>query len=395
MNVVLDFQGGSIELDAGDRLIAACDGPRLSDGADPAEAVRQALTGPIDFPPLRDAVVPGDTVIIANDGETPCAPAVISAACEALFEAGVEPGSITVLSSSTPLVPMQLPEGVSFAVHDPDDKTQMSYLATTQEGRRIYLNRKLTDAEFVLPVGRLAYDPAFGYRGPWSSLFPGMSDTETRRSFALRASSDTAPDPDLPSPALLEASEVCWLIGCQFHVGVLGEPSGPIRVVAGLESAVQRRGAEELNANFRFRAPSRAEVVIASVEGGDLNALTAGLNNAVRLTRRGGKIVILSGVQGDVGMNLARVRDAGDPRSALAAVKGGETHADYFVARAIAEATVHADVYLLSKLDPDLVEEMSMTPLGRPEESRRLAAAASDVILVNRADLVRCDAEED
>ncbi|WZO97820.1 lactate racemase domain-containing protein [Isosphaeraceae bacterium EP7] len=393
--MALEFRGGSIELDAGDRLIATCTGPRLSQGADPAEAAFLALAAPLDFPPLRHAVVPGDIVVIANDGETPCAPAVIAAACQVLFDAGVEAGSITVLCSSAPEVPLQLPEGVEFAVHNPDDKEQMSYLATTQEGRRVYLNRRLTDADFVLPVGRLTFDPAFGYRGPWSTLFPGMSDTETRRSFALRSSDDTPPDPDLPSPALLEASEVCWLIGCQFHVGVLGEPSGPIRVVAGLESSVQRRGAEELDANLRFRAPSRAEVVIASVEGSDLDALTAGLNNAVRLARRGGKIVILSGVEGDVGMNLARVRDAGDPRSALAAIKGGEGQPDYFAARAIAEATTHADVYLLSKLDPDLVEEMSITPLSKPEESRRLVAAASDVILVNKADLVRCDADED
>ena len=55
----------------------------------------------------------------------------------------------------------------------------LAYLAATKEGRRIYLNRLLTDADVVIPVGRLGYDPILGHRGPWSVLFPELSDRAT------------------------------------------------------------------------------------------------------------------------------------------------------------------------------------------------------------------------
>ncbi len=72
-------------------------------------------------------------------------------------------------------------------VHDPDDRAQIAYLASTKEGRRVYLNRLLTDADVVVPVGRLGYDPILGFRGPWSLLFPGLSDRETLRGLRDRS----------------------------------------------------------------------------------------------------------------------------------------------------------------------------------------------------------------
>ena len=42
-----------------------------------------------------------------------------------------------------------MPGGVALAVHAPDDRTQMAYLAATSDGRRVYLNR-LSDHLFVL-----------------------------------------------------------------------------------------------------------------------------------------------------------------------------------------------------------------------------------------------------
>ena len=39
--------------------------------ADPAAAVREALSAPIDFPPLSQAVIPDDVVVIAAEVDTP------------------------------------------------------------------------------------------------------------------------------------------------------------------------------------------------------------------------------------------------------------------------------------------------------------------------------------
>ena len=109
------------------------------------------------------------------------------------------------------------------AVHDPDDRSQLAYLATTKEGRRVYLSRHLTDADLVVPVGRIGFDPILDYCGPWSVLFPGLASREI-----LRGASKPAPRRRRCPPGEAaarsnreESLEVSWLLGTQFHVGVI------------------------------------------------------------------------------------------------------------------------------------------------------------------------------
>ena len=48
-----------------------------------------------------------------------------------------------------------------------------------------------------------------------------------------------------------------------------------------------------------------------------------------------------------------------------------------------------ADVYLLSGLDREIVEDLSMVPLDHVDEARRLVAKSPSVIVVSQADLTR------
>ena len=157
-----------------------------------------------------------------------------------------------------------LPAGVVRSVHDPDDRERLAYLATTSQGRRVYLNRLLTDADVVVPIGRLGYDPVLGYRGPWSLLFPELSDRETARSFRSTTSSEW-PDRDQPRLTLSESAEVSWLLGTQFHVGIVAGTRGPAEVIAGLESVVRTDGLRLLDQAWTFEAPAPAELVVVGI----------------------------------------------------------------------------------------------------------------------------------
>ena len=63
--------------------------------------------------------------------------------------------------------------------------------------------------------------------------------------------------------------------------------------------------------------------------------------------------------------------------------------------RQLARALAWADVYLLSSLGTDLVEDLSMIALGRPEEARRLAASCGSCLVVNQAEWTRPIVAED
>jgi len=403
MRVAVEFQDERVDIDVPEgRLVLAWQGPAGHAAAEVPGLVAGALEGPREFPPLRTAIVPGDQVVVAFGADVPEPAAVLAAVCRVLEAAGVETDAVTVLAD--PEAPESLagavPEGVTFKRHDPEDRDNLAYLATTTDGRRVYLNRLLTDADFVLPVGRIAYDSVLGYQGPWGVIYPALSDTETRQAFRARVS-DEPPDRGHPAAPLAESTEVSWLLGCQFQVGLVSGVSGVSGVVAGLGSAVFDQGTRETDEAWGIHTSSRAELVIAGVgrpgvptEVGDV---ARGLATATRLVQRGGKIVVLSKAAGAVGPAVRRLANVDDPRGAASRLKGHETEGDYPAARQLARALAWADVYLLSDLDPDTVEELSMVALERPEEARRLAAVSGSTLVVSRADLARAfvDGETD
>ncbi len=398
MRVVVAFQNECLEIEVPeDRLIARWHGPAGSAPSESGHLVRDALENPRDFPPLRQAVVPGDRVVIALDADIPLARLVLEAIVRVLQEAGVDASTTTVVARPGvgPGLAENLPSGISLTHHDPDDRNQHAYLANTAKGRRVYLNRHLIDADFVLPVGRIGYDPVFGYRGPWSVIFPGLSDQATLKSFRALQSAQR-PDRERPRPALAESTEVSWLLGSQFQLGLVAGFSGLAGAVAGAEAVVRDRGAHALDRAWSFEAESRAELVVVGIGRPGtttrIEDLAEGLATATQLVQRGGKIVALSRADGDIGPALRRLIGAGDPRGGLAALRGHEADHDYTSAQQLARALAWADVYLLSALSQEDVEDLSMIVLDRPEEARRLVAMCGACVFISQAELTRARA---
>ena len=393
MRVAVEFQDEQIELDVPEgRLVASWRGPA---GVDPAEAlglVTRAVESPTGFPPLRLAVVPGDRVVIALGHDVPEPRPVLQAVCAVLESAGVEHESITVLADpdAEEEIAQAVPRGVVFQRHDPEDRKQLAYLAATSDDRRVYLNRLLTDADFVLPIGRIAHDQVLGYRGPWGVIFPDLSDAETRSAFRAKLG-DGPPDRSRPTAALKESNEVGWLLGGQFQIGIVAGVSGMRSAIAGLGTDVLQQGAQEVDEVWSVRASSRAELVVAGIGRPGVPArisdVARGMATAVRLVQRGGKIVVLSRAEGSIGPAMRRIVAAEDPRAAAAALRGHESASDYAAARQLVQALAWADVYMLSSLGPDAVEELGMVGLDRPEEARRLAAISGSCTVVSHADL--------
>ena len=181
--------------------------------------------------------------------------------------------------------------------HDPADRSRMAYLSSTKEGRRVYLNRHVTDADVVIPVGRVGYDPVLGYRGPWSVLFPGLSDQDTGAFYRHRLPADL-PGRAAPPHRLDEPLEVTWLLGSQFHVGLFSGNLGMAEALAGLAEPVRDEGIRRLDRLWNFQAPARAECVVAGIGAAGAEAgigeLVEGLATASRLVNHGGKIVAVS-----------------------------------------------------------------------------------------------------
>src|SRR5262249_36875606 len=130
---------------------------------------------PLDFPSIEQAVVPGDRVTVALDRHTPGGTALVAGIWSALAVRDPDPEQFVVIQPATrmaselpdprALLPEGLRQSVTWKVHDPARSEACSYLASTASGDRIYLAREIVDADFLVSVGPIAFDPLMGYRG--------------------------------------------------------------------------------------------------------------------------------------------------------------------------------------------------------------------------------------
>ncbi len=360
--------------------------------ADPGSAVRAALETPVGFPALRRALTPDDHVVVVLDEQLPRLPELLTAVLEHVSVAHVSPQAMTILCP-LPLSPQKwvndLPEAfrkVRIEVHDPSDRRQLSYLATTRHGRRIYLNRTAVDADQLIVLARRRFDPLLGYSGSAGALYPALSDEAKRKEMCNLLS--LAVPGDKPWPARKEAEEVAWLLGAPFMVQVIEGPGESlVHVLAGLADT-GGEGLRLLNARWRVAVDDLADTVIVSVSGDasrhTFADLAGALACATRVVQPQGRIVLLSQARPALGEGADLLRGAEDPSQALRLLRQ-QAPDDMAAAFQWASAAQRASIYLLSNLPGDTAEELFTTPLDQAAQVKRLLSSAGSYLFLSDA----------
>src|SRR5947208_6402706 len=143
-----------LELDlAADRLSATRRTGSAAVVTDPAADVAEGLEHPFEFPPLRRALTPEDHVVVVIDPTLSDPSMLLAPLLRHITEARIDPGAVTLLcpladqdQSWLEALPDEFQE-VRVEVHNPSDRNHLAYLATTQRGRRVYLNRTAVDPD--------------------------------------------------------------------------------------------------------------------------------------------------------------------------------------------------------------------------------------------------------
>lgn len=367
------------------------------------EAVADALTEPLEFPPLRRCVFPGDRVVLAVDREIPGVETILAGMWREIALANVRPEDVLILQPADRTEPpppdprRELPADVRAAVgwrvHSFEDDANCGYLASSATGDRVYLARDVLDADVVISVGPLAFDPVLGYRGTNSVFYPGLSNAEAGERSRGLGHRELGPDDERPLRSLID--EIGWLLGIQFTVQTLpGADGGAARVIAGASDAVLRQGKRLLNDRWRVRLGTRSDIVVATVDGlaaGDgWRKLGAAVEAARNLVARDGRIVIVSDFTAELGEGMRLVRDSLEPADALQPLRTAAPP-DMLPASQIASAAGWADIFLLSRLDPVVVEELFITPLGKPREVQRLLDGDGTCVLLESSHFLATD----
>ncbi len=376
-------------------IVASHHGPRPNPHF--VNDLREALRSPLQFPPLDQAVVPGDRVVLVIDRFTPEAAAIVSEVWRILESRQINPRDVSILQpveldgGTLPDPRCELPEDirqeVHWEIHDSTDEEHRSYLATTSEGERIYLAKQVVEADFVLPIGPMKFDPVIGFRGTGSVLYPGLSTYEAVARAHGQGHMELTPHEERPLRQMID--EISWLLGVQFAIQVIPSTgTGAAEVLAGATDAVYRRGKEILTEQWMVSLPERSQIVVAAIDhdakGHGWNQLGSALQTARSLVAADGKIIILSEIDAELGPGLEIVRISETARDAFKPLRL-ETPPDLIESTQLAHAVDWANVYLLSHMPDDVVEDLFIIPLESGNEVERLLATAESCVFLSSA----------
>jgi nickel-dependent lactate racemase len=366
--------------------------PRGAPLSDTAAAVRAALERPLDYPALAQCTTPGDRVVIAVGAEVPQIAQVTAAIVDALVSAGVEADGITILRSESDvddpcrLITAGVAERIRVRTHDATNRRNLAYLAASEEGAPVLLNRLLTDADVVLPVGCVQPDRAIGYYGIHTAFYPEFSDLATKARFRKH---DRFSDNGHHRQLRHEANHVAWLLGVNFTVQVVPAAGDDVlHVLAGQSDAVRHEGRELYRAAWTWPIAERAELVVAAIEGGPSHQtwenLGRVLESAGRLVEDGGAIAVCCELSAAPGPAVQRLIGVPERDAALRHIRR-ENPRDALPAFQLARALESHRVYLLSRLDAELVEGLEMIPVDSADDLCRLARRSRSCLVVANA----------
>lgn len=358
------------------------------------QKLSEALQSPLDFVPLSQAIVEGDTVAIAVEPGVPQAVEVVQELVAYLLEHGCDATQLTVVlahdheSLIRPLSDRLLAHTgheIDIRFHRGDDVETMGYLAAAQGAEAIYIDRALLEADVVLPV-TCARDPqAWAYAGLFG-IVPWFTDSGTQSRWRHDAAADGSTTSQQRCRA---AKEVAWLLGIQGVVAVLPGGCGMVdSLYFGQVDAVAQAIAESVRDRSLEIEEQPVSLVVVSIDGDHDQQTWENVARALHLAenflRPDGVVAVVSELDqmpGPVFRWLSSLEDAETVHQHLKK----SHHPQALAAIEIHRAKTKRAVYLMSQLDSDRVEELGLTSIRAIEELEHLIAAHPSCLVINGA----------
>jgi nickel-dependent lactate racemase len=366
-------------------LIAECGRRGIGHLDDPGDATVKALAHPVDYPPLDHYTMPGDRVAITLGGGVPHGGQIAAAVIRYLVAGGIDPESITLLRTAASAdagfgdpsrwLAEDIRQGLALLTHDPTDRNQLAYLAVSSRGEGILLNREITDADVVLPIGCFHGRYVAGHFGMYGAIFPDFADQKNQKRFR---SPKTLGARGYHKKSVVGAvDEVGWLLGTTFTIQVIPGPAGSVlHVLAGEVGAVKKQAARLYRSAWHWSVPRRASLVVAAIEGNSHEQtwenLGRSLVTAAELVEDDGAIAVCSELAESPGPAIDLLHRTRSRDDALRQI-GKDRPRDSLAAAQLAAIQDRVSIYLLSRLDPADVDELEIAPIVDSDEVVRLA----------------------
>lgn len=357
-----------------------------------AAEIRRAMAHPIGTPRLRELVHPGEKVaVITSDITRPCPSyAMLPPVLEELEQAGADMKDVTVVfglgshrchteEEMVRLVGGEVFGKVVCVDSDPDDCVR---LGVTACGTPVDITRIVAEADRRICLGNIEYHYFAGYSGGAKAIMPGVSTRAAIQSnHSMMVREDACAGNLETNPLRKDIEEAAAICGVDFILNVvLDEHKQVVRAVAGDVTAAHRAGCTFLDTLYQKRIEKRADIVIVSQGGApkDLNLYQTqkALDNAKHAVRDGGIIILVGSCKEGLGEKTFEewLTSARYPHDLIDRIQR-EFRLGGHKAAAIAMVLEHADIYLVSDLEPDFVKTLFMTPFDTVQAAYAAAAA--------------------
>jgi lactate racemase len=285
-------------------------------------AYRQALDHPVDAPPLRELVRPGERVTIAvsditrvwqrNDLSLPIL-------LETLNAAGVPDENVTIViavgghrlntdDEHMEICGRNVCHRVRVLNHDAHDLDNMVYLGRTSRGTEVRVSRLAMEADRLILTGGTIYHYMSGYGGGRKSVLPGLSHIDTiRQNHVLGLATDAGRGSNSQSASRItrgnalheDMMEIAGFVQPDFLVNIVPTLAGGVAgVFAGNWASAWHEATRLVDRIFGVPIEATADIVVASAGGypRDINLYQTGktMDNAGYAMRTGGVAIILS-----------------------------------------------------------------------------------------------------
>ena len=282
--------------------------------------IGEALSNPIQSPPLEDLLATGDSVLlVVSDATRATASAqLLNLLVRRLIQIGVSPADLAIIFATgihRPVAPAEkielltpfIAQRVKTIDHDAYDASQMMSLGTTERGTPVEVNRALKDFSHVIITGAIGFHYFAGFTGGRKSICPGLASARTiEATHMLALDFETSGRRAGVGTGLLggnavheECERVAALIAPCFSINsVVDERGRAVRIYAGEWRAAHGAGCNEYLDGHSTDIDEKREVVIVTCGGSpyDINLIQAhkALDMATHACRDGGTIVLLA-----------------------------------------------------------------------------------------------------
>lgn len=379
--------------------------------------VADALSAPVNAPPLRAAAAPTDNVLIlVSDKTRHCQTAVfLPLLIKELEKTGIPDTNIRILFA-TGTHPRQtedekrailgdaIYERYDVFEHDARDSDSCCYVGTTRFGTHITVNKQLQWADRVLATGTIVHHYFAGFGGGAKLFVPGIASYETavanhRRTITANGRfHPQCRDGQIEgNPVIEDIVDALRFMPPTWYFAALLDENGDIEdAICGDLQSAHAEGCRRVQQRYSLSVQSPMDLTIVSTGGypKDINFIQShkSLHHAAYVTRPGGSIIFLAECREGIGnphfMEWFEYPDDEAFREALLSGYAMNAH----TALAMKEKAAEYDIYCISDLPETTVRQLGMIPVASADEALRQCAqkfsSAADVLVIENGSLV-------